>query len=75
MVRTHGFVSIPDLRDALEVSESTIRRDLEALEENGEARRTHGGVFSTGPSSSVRQFGSKVELGKRSARSQLPRPR
>lgn len=59
MVRTHGFVSIPDLRDALEVSESTIRRDLEALEENGEARRTHGGVFSTGPSSSVRQFGSK----------------
>jgi DeoR/GlpR family transcriptional regulator of sugar metabolism len=59
MVRTHGFVSIPDLRDAFEVSESTIRRDLEALEENGEAKRTHGGVFSTGPSSSVRQFGSK----------------
>ena len=59
LVRQQGFVSIPDLRDALDVSESTIRRDLEILEENGEARRTHGGVFSTGPSTSVRQFGSK----------------
>ena len=32
MIREHGFVSIPDLREAMEVSESTIRRDLEALE-------------------------------------------
>ncbi len=59
LIRQHGFVSIPDLRDALDVSESTIRRDLELLEENGDAKRTHGGVFSTGPSASVRQFGSR----------------
>ncbi|XZE20237.1 DeoR/GlpR family DNA-binding transcription regulator [Pirellulaceae bacterium SH449] len=59
MLRQHGFVSILDLRDVLEVSESTIRRDLEFLEESGEAKRTHGGVFSTGPSSSVKQFGSR----------------
>lgn len=59
LVRMHGFVSIPDLRDALDVSESTIRRDLEHLEESGEAKRTHGGVFSTGASPSVRQFGTK----------------
>ena len=59
LVRLHGFVSIPDLRDALDVSESTIRRDLEHLEESGEAKRTHGGVFSTGASPSVRQFGTK----------------
>jgi DeoR/GlpR family transcriptional regulator of sugar metabolism len=56
MIREHGFVSIPDLREAMEVSESTIRRDLEALEESGEAKRTHGGVFSTGPTSTVKQF-------------------
>ncbi len=43
-----GFVSIPDLRTALDVSESTIRRDLDALEETGEAQRTHGGVFLYG---------------------------
>jgi DeoR/GlpR family transcriptional regulator of sugar metabolism len=56
VIRQQGFVSIPELRDALEVSESTIRRDLESLEESGEARRTHGGVFYTGSVTSVRQF-------------------
>ena len=63
MIRQHGFVSIPDLREAMEVSESTIRRDLEALEETGEAKRTHGGVFSTGPTTGVRQFESKKTPG------------
>jgi DeoR/GlpR family transcriptional regulator of sugar metabolism len=47
----------------MEVSESTIRRDLEALEENGEAKRTHGGVFSTGPTTSVKQFETKKSPG------------
>ena len=56
LIREHGFVSIPDLRDAMDVSESTIRRDLEALEDSGEAKRTHGGVFSTGPTTAVKQF-------------------
>ena len=62
MIREHGFVSIPDLREAMEVSESTIRRDLEVLEETGEAKRTHGGVFSTGPTTSVKQFESKKNI-------------
>ncbi len=56
LIREHGFVSIPDLKDAMDVSESTIRRDLEALEDTGEAKRTHGGVFSTGPTIAVKQF-------------------
>lgn len=55
-IRQQGFVSIPELRDSLDVSESTIRRDLESLEESGEARRTHGGVFYTGSVSNIRQF-------------------
>jgi DeoR/GlpR family transcriptional regulator of sugar metabolism len=55
-IRQQGFVSIPELRDSLDVSESTIRRDLESFEESGEARRTHGGVFYTGSVSSIRQF-------------------
>ncbi len=63
LIREHGFVSIPDLRDAMEVSESTIRRDLEALEDSGEAKRTHGGVFSTGPTPAVKQFESKKNPG------------
>ncbi|MCE2753519.1 MAG: DeoR/GlpR family DNA-binding transcription regulator [Pirellula sp.] len=56
VIRQQGFVSIPELRDSLEVSESTIRRDLESLEDSGEARRTHGGVFYTGSVTTVRQF-------------------
>jgi len=56
LIRQHGFVSLPDLREATGVSESTIRRDLESLEETGEAKRTHGGVFFTGPVSTIRQF-------------------
>lgn len=56
LIRTQGFVSIPDLRSALDVSESTIRRDLDQLEAEGEARRTHGGVFFTGQASSSHLF-------------------
>ncbi|MBX3421484.1 MAG: DeoR/GlpR transcriptional regulator [Pirellulaceae bacterium] len=56
LIRNQGFVSIPDLRAALDVSESTIRRDLDYLEAEGEAQRTHGGVFSTGPTASLKLF-------------------
>jgi DeoR/GlpR family transcriptional regulator of sugar metabolism len=59
LIRSQGFVSIPDLRAALDVSESTIRRDLDYLESEGEAQRTHGGVFSTGPTASLRQFADR----------------
>ena len=48
LVRGRGFASLPDLVDELQVSESTIRRDLDYLEETGVAKRTHGGVFYAG---------------------------
>lgn len=56
LIRSRGFVSIPDLREAIRASESTIRRDLDYLEEQGEAKRTHGGVFCTGPSAGLEVF-------------------
>lgn len=56
LIRSQGFASIPDLRSALDVSESTIRRDLDHLEETGAAQRTHGGVFFTGPTASLKLF-------------------
>lgn len=56
LIRSQGFVSIPDLRSALDVSESTIRRDLDHLESEGEAQRTHGGVFFTGGAAALRLF-------------------
>lgn len=56
LIRSQGFVSIPDLRSALDVSESTIRRDLDWLVADGEAQRTHGGVFYTGGGASLSLF-------------------
>jgi DeoR family fructose operon transcriptional repressor len=56
LIRSQGFISIPDLRAALDVSESTIRRDLDHLVAEGEAQRTHGGVFFTGQAASLRLF-------------------
>ena len=45
LVRVHRFASLPDLAAALQVSESTVRRDVEQLEEQGTAQRIHGGVL------------------------------
>lgn len=41
----HGTVGVSALSDDLQVSEATIRRDLEALEREGLLRRTHGGAI------------------------------
>src|SRR5688500_14677680 len=56
MVRTKGFASLPELASSLAVSESTVRRDLDFLEDAGSARRTHGGVFYTGSSPKLPHF-------------------
>ena len=55
-VRQQGFASLPSLASEMRVSESTIRRDLDSLEESGSAKRTHGGVFYTGPSPKLPHF-------------------
>jgi DeoR/GlpR family transcriptional regulator of sugar metabolism len=56
VIRQKGFASLPDLADAMAVSESTVRRDLSQLEVDGAAKRTHGGVFYTGPSPNLPHF-------------------
>ena len=50
-VRTDGFVAVGAAAEALGVSEMTIRRDLEELEQRGTARRVRGGARATGPQS------------------------
>lgn len=44
LINERGFATLGELVSALNVSESTIRRDLEALDQAGLARRTHGGA-------------------------------
>src|SRR5436190_14385914 len=62
LIRQRGFASLPALAGALEVSESTVRRDLDFLEESGVAQRTHGGVCYTGPSPKLAHFDQRQSL-------------
>jgi DeoR/GlpR family transcriptional regulator of sugar metabolism len=43
-LRSAGSVSVRGLAEALDVSEATIRRDLQILDANGELSRTYGGA-------------------------------
>jgi DeoR/GlpR family transcriptional regulator of sugar metabolism len=47
-VSRRGFVALTDLAQAIEVSESTIRRDLDFLNQQGVLKRTHGGAIYLG---------------------------
>jgi DeoR/GlpR family transcriptional regulator of sugar metabolism len=49
-----GFVSLAEIVQELGVSESTIRRDLEVLEDQSLLRRTHGGAVSIGDTATHR---------------------
>ena len=46
LVEANGHVTVSELNLLLDVSEATIRRDLEALAQSGWVRRTHGGAIS-----------------------------
>src|SRR5690348_12354428 len=48
LVSARGFVSLGDLAEAVHVSESTLRRDLDYLHQQGILRRTHGGAIYLG---------------------------
>src|SRR6476620_10846736 len=48
-LRQAGNVSVEDLRDKLNVSLATVRRDLQELDGRGLLRRTHGGAIPLGP--------------------------
>lgn len=44
LINRRGFATLDDLVASLNVSESTVRRDLEALDQAGAIKRTHGGA-------------------------------
>jgi DeoR/GlpR family transcriptional regulator of sugar metabolism len=46
LLQERGEVTVGELSEGAEVSEMTIRRDLEALERAGALRRVHGGAIS-----------------------------
>ena len=48
LLSVHGFMALADLAGQVGVSESTARRDLEILEQQGLVRRIHGGAVWAG---------------------------
>jgi DeoR/GlpR family transcriptional regulator of sugar metabolism len=48
LITKRGFATLDELVGSLGVSESTIRRDLEALDHSGSIKRTHGGAVWNG---------------------------
>lgn len=43
-IRTKGSVTVKELQSLFDISPSTVRRDLEALEAQALIRRVHGGA-------------------------------
>jgi DeoR family transcriptional regulator, fructose operon transcriptional repressor len=62
LVRIRRFAGLPELAAQLEVSESTVRRDVEQLESQGCARRIHGGVLYTGTAPMIPHFEESQSL-------------
>lgn len=56
LIRIRGFAALEELVRELGVSESTVRRDLDALEDQGSAKRTHGGVLYAGGMPRLAEF-------------------
>ncbi|MEU8382009.1 DeoR/GlpR family DNA-binding transcription regulator [Streptosporangium sp. NPDC048865] len=52
-VRDNGSVSVDDLAELLSVSVSTVRRDLDEMDERGLLRRVHGGAIAVGGAESA----------------------
>lgn len=48
IVSERGFIGLADLAKQLQASESTIRRDLDYLDQQGFVKRTHGGAVFHG---------------------------
>lgn len=53
LVSQRGFVALTDLLQAIDVSESTLRRDLDYWHQQGLLKRTHGGAIYTGDGASL----------------------
>lgn len=75
LVTRRGFATLEELVKATGVSESTVRRDLEALDQVGAVKRTHGGAVCSGevrsmPPLDERETAQQVEkraIGQRAA--------
>ncbi len=61
LVSKQGFATLDQLTRALGVSESTVRRDLEALDLAGSVKRTHGGAVYSGELRAMPAFEDRTQ--------------
>lgn len=66
-VEKAGIVSLQRLAELVAASESTVRRDLESLEETGQIRRTRGGAAYSGESLATLDDRSRQSLPEKQA--------
>ena len=69
LVNERKTVRVSELRDLLDASEVTIRRDLEELHKKNMLVRTHGGAvasYSVGQEASAVDFTGRYETARRS---------
>ena len=65
LVEEQGQISVTELNAILDVSEATIRRDLEHLADEGWVIRTHGGALRVEPASAEPPI--KLRIGENTA--------
>src|SRR5260370_36085218 len=53
VVSQRGYVALTDLAQTIQVSPSTIRRDLDYWHQQGALRRTHGGAMFVGDAATL----------------------
>ena len=64
-------LSVKELAEKLQVSEMTVRRDLDSLEEQGKLRRTHGGAILLDPGENL---GDTYILGEQTTKNVREKP-
>jgi DeoR/GlpR family transcriptional regulator of sugar metabolism len=69
LVSRQGFATLDQLIRALGVSESTVRRDLEALDLAGTVKRTHGGAVYSGELRAMPAFEDRTKAAAEEKRS------
>ena len=62
-LKTKGIVSVTELVEILDASESTVRRDLNALHNEGLLKKIHGGAISIGDDTSKHDYKVNVRTG------------
>ncbi len=77
LLDTHGKIRVNELAEKMNVSEATVRRDLETMQGQGLLQRTHGGaMLTTQPTaleisfdeSQTRLLPEKIAIGKEAAK-------